>query len=178
MAAPSSYDTLVQLFDFTKKSDLERYARNLVIRGDDFAMLILKCEIEGVPFKHAISCKDIVPKHLDPSDDEIAALKNTPAGQYLARAALKAVTKMGQMFEERRYLVGHMFIGADESRWHFFCFDQRDTDQDRPNHWKEGAHVHFVNWLWPKLSAETVWSAFTDQDQRPGGTIHLRFTNR
>jgi hypothetical protein len=83
---------------------------------------------------------------------------------------------MGQMFEERRYLVGHMFYTPNLSEWHFFCFDQRDLEDERPNHWKEGPHVHFINWLWPGQDVKSVWSNFVGENQRPGNAIHLRFS--
>jgi|ERR1700739_3680722 len=56
----------------------------------------------------------------------------------------------------------------------FFCFDQRDL-QFEGNHWEKGSHVHFVNWLWPNLSSQSVWSNFVNNDQRPGSSVHLRF---
>jgi hypothetical protein len=56
------------------------------------------------------------------------------------------VRKMFQLFEERQYLVGHMFYTADLHEWDFFCFDQPDVEQQKRNHWKKGSHVHFLNW--------------------------------
>lgn len=173
----SNLESLLKLFSFDKKGDLEKYCRNVVISSDDFANLILACELSGIPFSHQITYRDKVPKHLEPSDSEIQALENTPAGTFLTGDAAKAVRKMSQMFEERRYLVGHMFYTPDFSKWHFFCFDQRDLEPDG-NHWKKGSHFHFINWLWPGQDAKNVWSNFVADDLRPGGAIHLRFSER
>jgi hypothetical protein len=168
---------LLKVFEFEKKRELERYCRNTVISGSDFADLILACECSGVPFLHRINYRDIVPDHLFPSDSERKALEDNGPG-LLGPEAAKAVRKMGQLFEERRYLVGHMFYTLNLSIWHFFCFDQRDLEDRRPNHWKEGAHVHFMNWLWPKQDAQSVWSNFVNGNYRPGNSIHLRWQMR
>jgi hypothetical protein len=173
MAEPS-LDSLRRIFSFEIKKDLERYCRNLTVSSDDFFNLVLACELSGTPFLHAISYRNKVPSHLVPKDSEIEALKNAPAGTILSGEAAKAASKMSQSFEDRRYLVGHMFFSPDRSRWHFFCFDQRDLRLEG-NHWEKGSHVHFVNWLWSKLNADSVWSNFVNTDDRPGAAIHLRF---
>jgi hypothetical protein len=106
----SNLESLMKIFSFDKRKDLERYCRDLTIRSDDFFALVLACECSGEPFIHEISHRDRVPTHLVPSDSEIEALKNTPAGTLLSGDAAKAARKMSQSFEERRYLVGHMFF--------------------------------------------------------------------
>jgi hypothetical protein len=173
----SNLENLMKLFSFEKKKDLERYCRDLTIRSEDFFALVLACESSRVPFAHEITYRDKVPAHLVPSDFEIEALKGTPAGTVLTGDAAKAARKRSHSFEERRYLVGHMFCATDLSRWHFFCFDQRDLEIEG-NHWKEGSHVHFVNWLWPGQDPKSLWSNFVTEDDRPGGAIHLRFVER
>lgn len=172
----SNLEGVAKLFSFEKKQDLERYCRDLTIRSDDFFTLVLTCELLRYPFAHEISYQDQVPEHLVPSDFEIQALENTPAGTLLTGDAEKVVRKISQSFKERRYLVGHMFFTPDYANWHFFCFDQRDLET-KGNHWKEGAHIHFINWLWPRQDAKSVWSNFMTEDQRPGGAIHLRFSD-
>jgi hypothetical protein len=170
----SNLERLMKIFSFEKRKDLERYCRDLTIRSDDFFALVLTCECSSKPFVHEISHRDKVPTHLVPSDSEIEALKSTPAGTLLSGDAAKAARKMSQSFEDRRYLVGHMFFTPDYTKWHFFCFDQRDLESTG-NHWKEGSHVHFVNWLWPGQDAKSVWSNFVTEDDRPARAIHLRF---
>jgi hypothetical protein len=168
-------DSLLRIFSFEKKKDLERYCRDLIVSSEDFFKLVLACEFSGVPFLHGISYRDKVPSHLVPKDAEIEALKNTPAGTILTGEAAKAVSKISQIFEKRRYLVGHMFQTPDHSRWHFFCFDAISDLRLQGNHWEKGAHVHFVNWLWPNLRADSVWENFVHDDNRPGASLHLRF---
>ena len=170
----SNLEGLLKLFEFDKKRELERHCRTTVISKSEFANLVLACEMFGQPFLHRISYRDILPEHLHLSEADHKALADNGVGP-LGPEAAKAVRKMAQMFEERRYLVGHIFYNSDFSRWHFFCFDQRDLEERKPNHWKEGSHVHFMNWLWPKQDAQSVWSEFVKGNYKPGNSIHLRF---
>lgn len=172
-----SLEGLLKIFSFEKKRELEQYCRRLVISIEHFADLVLSCEMSGRPFLHKISYRDRQPKHLHLSEEDIKALGDNGVGP-LTPAAAKAVRKMGQMFEERRYLVGHIFYVADLSKWHFFCFDQRDLEHRKPNHWREGSHVHFINWLWPGQDARSMWSNFVEGDYRPGDALHVRFQGR
>lgn len=174
MANDPSLDSLLEIFSFEKKADLVRHCKELIISSEDFFRLVLACEMWGIPLLHEITYKDKVPPHLVPKETEIEALQSTPPGAPLTGDAAKAVSKLAHAFEERRYLVGHMFFTPDKSKWHFFCFDQRDLNT-KGNHWEHGSHVHFVNWLWPNFTADTVWRDFTIDDDRPGSDLHLRF---
>jgi len=88
--------------------------------------------------------------------------------------AQKTVRKIGQIFKDRRYLVGHIFYVPDLSEWHFFQFDQRDLE-DGKNHWKEGAHIHFLNWLWPNYDAQTLWMNFTSGKDNLNDSLHISY---
>jgi hypothetical protein len=123
MSEGSNLEVLLKVFTFSKKKDLERYCRGLVVNGSDFVSWILHCEQRADPFIHQISYRDIVPDHLQPSAPELKALADNGLG-LLGPEAAKAVRKMGQLFTERRYLVGHIFFTPNLSEWHFFCFDQ------------------------------------------------------
>jgi hypothetical protein len=169
-----SFPALLKLFEFDKKRELERYCRATVISGTDFANLVMACGLLRIPFWHKLHYRDILPEHLNLSEADHKALTDNDVGP-LGPAAAKVVRKMGQLFEERRYLVGHIFYNPDLTKWHFFCFDQRDLEDRRPNHWKEGSHVHFMNWLWPRQDAQSVWTEFVKGNYRPGNSIHLRF---
>jgi hypothetical protein len=145
MSESQTAQSFLKLFTFDKKRDLEKYCREVVINADDFANFILACESGLLQLLHRIHYRDYVPEHLHPTDQDLAALAANPVGP-LQPGAQKAVRKLGQIFKERRYLVGHIFYLPDLSQWHFFQFDQRDLEDERGNHWKEGAHIHFLNW--------------------------------
>jgi len=168
-------DALLRLFHFDKKRELEQYCRTMVIDSSAFVDFILTCEMTGSPFLHEIHYRDHVPEHLSLKERDTAALAANGVG-LLKPDAQKAVTKISQMFRDRRYLVGHIFYVPDLSKWHFFQFDQRDL-QDESNHWKEGTHLHFLNWLWPNLDAKTLWANFTSGKAKMNDSLHVRFAN-
>ncbi len=151
----------------------EKYCREVVINSNDFANFILACEMGNFPLLHQIHYRDYVPEHLYLNDKDTAALAANPGG-LLQPDARKAVRKIGQMFKDRRYLVGHIFYLPDLSKWHFFQFDQRDIE-DGENHWKEGAHIHFLNWLWPNYGAKTLWEDFTSGRAKINDSLHVRY---
>jgi hypothetical protein len=109
-----------------------------------------------------------------PNETWGAALSANGVG-LLNPAVKKVVNKIGSLFEQRRWLVGHMFYTASLYEWHFIYFDQRDTEARRPNHWKRGAHIHLVNWMWPNLDPKTVWKEFVENRKPPGGALHIRY---
>ena len=168
-----SGEALLKLFTFDKKRDLEKYCRDLVINSTDFANLIFACEMGGVPFLHQISYGDHVPDHLHLTDKDTEALAANSVGP-LQPGAQKAINKISQMFKDRRYLVGHIFYVPDLTEWHFFQFDQRDLE-DKENHWKEGAHIHFLNWLWPNYEPKTLWANFTSGKAKMNDSLHVRY---
>jgi hypothetical protein len=165
----------VKIFLFEKRRELGRYCRDLVVSDLVLADFILACETGIVPFKHHIHYQDHVPAHLRPSRDELAALTANGVGP-LTGDGLKAARKIGQTFVQRRYLVGHLFLTPDPSRWHFLYLDQRDIAES-DNHWKEGPHLHFVNWLWLNLDAQSIWKEFR-AGQPPKAALHIRFRFR
>jgi hypothetical protein len=173
-AESKNTEVLLKLFTFDKKRELERYCRKIVINSSSFADFILACELGLFPFLHKIHYRDHVPEHLYLSDKDSAALAANPLGR-LQPDAQKAVKKISQMFKDRRYLVGHIFYLPDLSKWHFFQFDQRDLEDERRNHWKEGAHIHFLNWLWPNYEPKTLWANFTSGKAKMNDALHVRY---
>jgi hypothetical protein len=164
----------LKIFTFDRKKDLDRYCREVVVHSQDFAAFVVSCDGGRMPFQHRIHYRDYVPEHLVPSEPGLGALAHNGVGP-LQGDALKMVRKLGQLFRERRYLVGHMFFTPDLHEWHFFYFDQRDLEDERPNHWKGGSHVHFINWLWPEHDAQSLWSRFVSADVQLGGSFHIKF---
>lgn len=120
---------------------------------------------------------DHIPAEAVLSDADHEALQTNGVGLLKPRA-LKTVRKLGALFEKRHWLVGHMFYTAGLHEWHFCYFDQRDTEAQRKNHWERGAHIHFVNWLWPNLEPRSLWADFVSQNKPPGGALHIRYDDR
>ena len=164
-------DSLRKLFEIDKKSELEKYCRDLILTKEDFAGLVYNCGRIG--YLHDIKSQDFVPKHLAPSDDEVASLSSVKVGQELPDKAKKFARKLSQIFKDRRFLVAHIFY--NQQKWHIFFFDQRDMEDKAPNHWKEGPHVHFVNHLWPEYDPTDLWEVFNRSNASVGGKLHIRF---
>jgi hypothetical protein len=142
---------------------LEKYCRTIEITGHDFAVLVWNAGSLG--YHHAIQHHEFQPKHLQPTDADIAGLRN--------KNAQSLIRKINQIFKDRRLLVSRLFHNS--TRWHLFYFDQRDTDEDDPNHWKRGSHIHFVNDLWPRYDPQKLWDLFRQADASAGGKLHIPF---
>lgn len=177
MTESQHIEAFLKLFTFDKKRELEKYCRDFVIDSDVFVDFILACEMGRLPLRHQIHYRDHVPEHLHLTDQDTAALAANPVG-LLQPGAQKAIRKIGQMFKDRRYLVGHIFYVPDLTEWHFFQFDQRDLEDERGNHWKEGAHIHFLNWLWPNYDAKTLWENFTSGKAKMNDSLHVRYLDQ
>jgi len=155
---------LVELLSFTSKAELEKYSRKIEITSHDFSILIYNAASIG--YRHARQTHEFRPKHLEPTKDDIAAFQNKDRGPFMR--------KIIQIFKDRRILVSHMFYNSE--RWHLFYFDQRDREEGR-NHWKHGAHIHFVNDLWPGYDPKKLWDIFSRADASVGGKLHIPMKN-
>jgi hypothetical protein len=85
-----------------------------------------------------------------PSEEDHRALSENEVGLLKPRVR-KTMRKVFQLFKERRTLAGHMFYTPGLHEWHFFSFDQNDLLETSGNHRVQGAHIHFLNWLWPHI---------------------------
>ena len=164
---------LCKMLEIEKKSDLEKYCKKIVIPQEGLVKLIY-CS-NKIGYLHQIKYNNFVPPHLKTTDKEIKALASSDkAGETLKGDAKKFVNKISQTFKERRYLVAHIFYNAE--KWHLFYFDQRDMEEMRGNHWKEGSHIHFVNYLWPQYSINELWKIFDEANAKVGDKLHIRYT--
>lgn len=140
------------------------------------ANLILASMTQSIPISHLPIFKHHHPRHLEPTNDDIRALVQSGVGTF-SKGMKKFANKVGQMMDQRRLFNGHLFLPmANPEEWHFFYFDQRDTDAQR-NHWKHGEHIHLINMVThPRLSAVEFVRKIKDED-RPqlGGGFHIRY---
>lgn len=171
-----SAEPLLELLLLTKKSAVEKHCRTMVIRSADLAELILAGMAGALPWNHFRHHRDFTPPHLHPSDEEVAALGSSKPGQAASPLAQKFMRKVGAIFEERRLVNGHMFAMPDQSDWHFFYFDQRDMDEYN-NHWVHGPHIHYLNYLWPRRTAQSVWVEFVSGNPNMKGALHVRYSD-
>jgi hypothetical protein len=160
-------DYLQKLLSIEKKSELKRFCRDITISLDDLTNLIVNSAIIG--YVHQREHHEYIPKHLLYSDEEIDSLFDSPVGEKLTGKAEKCLNKISQTFKERRCLSLHLFVNLYNLKWHLFFFDQNSV---QGNHWKHGAHIHFVNYLWSNLDIDNNWDDF---DKIENGSFHIRY---
>jgi hypothetical protein len=171
---PVELEQLLALFNAASKSEVEKVARTLTIHQSDLVGLILACQAGGMPpLKYACSFSQRHPEHLVPTQTEKEALSRNGVGPLQGKAR-KMISKSFQMFEERRVLASHLFYSPDRQFWHALYFDQRDIEE-RGNHWKHGAHIHYTCDLFHNLSLADAWARICEGSGSSLKPIHVRF---
>lgn len=172
-----SLEQMVSLFNAEKLSKAKSIAKRITITKPSFVGLILAAktgDLEEMPYLHEMSVFERVPEHLVPTEEEHGALRKNGVGKLQGKAQ-KFATKMFQLQEERKWIVGHLFFTPSAEHWHLFYFDIKDMDEIQ-NHWKVGGkHVHYVSSLWPNLSASNVWEKLRSGSKGLGSNVHIRF---
>jgi hypothetical protein len=174
MVELKNLEGLWKIFTIEKKNELRKHCRDVVVYLSDFSQLVLTCETGFMPLGHQTHYRDYLPEHLRSSTSALQSLHENGVGP-LNDEEQKTVRKITQLLTQRRYLVGHIFYHPDFTRWHFFYFDQRDIEESESNHWEYGSHIHVINWLWPGLSAQDLWTKFVTGNTPPSGSFHIKF---
>lgn len=165
---------LLVLFNTKKKRDIEKYCRNLVITSEGFTSLILAGRATGVrPYLYECQFNEFVPEHLPPTKEELNALGTNGVGRLEGKAR-KAVSKVNQIFTDRRMFAAHLFYTPSFKFWHLFYFDQRDTESYR-NHWKHGPHIHYSNDLIVKMPLQEIWNQVCLKRPKLPKSIHIKY---
>lgn len=166
-------DEILELVTATNKRELMKLCKNTVITDDAFSEFIRVCQAHVLPWIHAISYRDFLPKNLQFTSNDSLAMPDLGIGPP-EKSQVKAMKKWYQLLRERRYLVGHMFYNPNHSNWQFFYFDNRDLNP-YDNHFERGAHVHLINYLWPRHTYESIWETFNKGNPTMKGAAHIRF---
>lgn len=179
MRAPTPhFPALLEVLNIQSKRELVRHCKGLVVHQQDLVALILAAQ-HGVltPYRYANHFARTVPANLQPNQEEQNAIASNGVGEFKTRTARKFVSKMYQLFREQRVLAAHLFYTPDHRFWHLFYFDNRDTAEVR-NHWKYGAHIHYVSDLWPELLLPTAWQQISAGEATFANKLHLRYKSR
>lgn len=168
-------EKILRLLNIEGKKELQKYCRDLVIRSEDMFHLILAGRTSGLqPYKYACHFDQITPAHLNPTDQDFAALSTNGVGS-LSRAARKTVTKISQIFQDRRVFSAHLFYMPSFKYWHLFYFDQRDV-ADTTNHWKiGGSHIHYSRESFCREPLAVVWAAVCASPPCLPSSVHIRY---
>lgn len=176
-ADPQHLEDLVSLFNKEGKREVERYCRALVIRSEALAAVLLAGQVTGLGhYAYACHFVDLVPDEVVPTEEEREALGRHGAGKLTGKG-LKAIRKMGQLFEVRRMIAVHVFYSRSLKYWHLFYFDQRDYDK-RNNHWKHGPHIHYSQDTFTREPLAEVWRKVHMPRPEFPPAVHIRFDRR
>ena len=91
------------------------------------------------------------------------------------REARKTVTKVFQIFQDRRMFSAHLFYTPSNKFWHLFYFDQLDVT-DINNHWKAGGpHIHYSRESFTSAPLADVWRRVRARPPNPPPSVHVRY---
>jgi hypothetical protein len=163
-------NNLFKIFSFTKKNELTKYAAGITVTGTELFETIVGCQHLGYLYFRQ---QDIfAPDHLLPKDEEIKSFGNR-ASENTDKLKLqgKFFKKVIQSFKERKMLILHLFTFSS-SEWHVIYFNEKDSDIVDNNHWENGPHIHFINYLWGNINLENLWNNFP---KLPNNGLHIRY---
>jgi hypothetical protein len=167
-------EKLITLFNLKNKREIEKYCNSLVISSEGLATLILIARTAGLePYLYACHFTQLVPEHLPPSTEELKALSQNDVGPLKGKAK-KMMSKISQIFIDRRLLAAHLFYDPSQKYWHMFYFDQRDLQGDR-NHWKNGPHIHYSHDSFVNEPLDDVWEKVCLKKPEFPKSIHIKY---
>lgn len=72
--------------------------------------------------------------------------------------AQKVEKKISEIFDKRRLLSGHIFFYAGLVPLASFLFSISAASPSVETIGSMGSHIHLINYLWPRLTAQGVWN--------------------
>lgn len=164
----------LKLLSLERKKDIESFCREWTISSEDFANFIF-AGITGAlsPYQHWRHHVNLEPEHLWPTDEELQALGKNGVGKIEGKA-LKAVTKISQLFEQRKLISVHVFYPPSKKHWHMFYFNQRDTSGE-DNHWDLGPHIHYSHDSFLNASLDQVIEQIMQKKPKLPKSIHIKY---
>jgi hypothetical protein len=165
-------DALIELLNISDRKELCSYCDDLVITRSSLVDLILLASVGDLtPYRYKKFCSVTVPEHLELKSDHFSAVKEFDVN---SRPAEKLISKTFQQLKERRLFVSHLFYTPCFTYWHLFYFDQRDQEEECQNHWAQGPHIHFLNFLLLSRPLVDVMAAVAEGKMNFGEKRHIR----
>lgn len=167
-------EEFVQLLNLKRKKEVESFCKDWVISSEKFADFIMAASAGAIqPYLHWRHHVDLEPEHLWPSQEELNALGKNGVGKIEGKA-LKAITKIEQMFEQRKLISVHVFYHPSKKYWHIFYFNQRDTSKDG-NHWDLGPHIHYTHDTFLNVPLDEVIDKIVAEKPKLPKSIHIQY---
>jgi len=175
----SSLKPFLNLMECRKLKDVKKLAKSLILSKDGFYKLIMIAKMEQFDkfeYAHQSFHREHQPEHLALTAKDLKGIAENSVGE-IQGDAIKAFSKINQMYKERKSVVGHMFYTPDFKYWHFFYFDLEDTASVN-NHWThaDSPHIHYICDLNPQYTAESAWGKFINGSKSFGGNVHIRYS--
>lgn len=168
---PPVPENIKVLFAIKKKRELVKYIRDLKITGGDFDELIRGCNSIG--YIHIPQFHEFIPPHLSIDAEVLRKCVDIAHPKEMR----KMRRRVSALFDERRIVAAHIFIN-EQGLWHLFYFSHIDTNKSNDNHWEHGTHMHFVNYLWPRLDIKKIWAEFSKTRWKEiPDSKHIRFAS-
>lgn len=144
------------------KKEAEHLGKLMTIKEND--LFLATHNSAQVGFLCKSKFQEFIPEHLSVTHEDF---EGTGARER------KGFKKAFSLFNERKLVQVHLF--EKEDLWHCFYFAYNDIEDTNDNHWKMGAHIHYVSHLWSNLKPIDIWNAFDDRKQKIPG-IHIKFS--
>lgn len=164
-------EEFIALLSLKRKKEVENFCKKWTISSEKFADFI-SAGMSGVlsPYIHTRYHVNLEPEHLQPTQEELgkSGIGNAK------RKALKAITKISQMFDERKLISVHIFFHSSKKYWHIFYFNQRDTT-DRNNHWDLGPHIHYTHDTFLNVTLDEVVKQISREKPKLPKSIHIKY---
>ena len=148
-------EKLAELFTITKKQEVVKRGKELILSYHDLATTVAGCGSIG--YNH-------IARHFDSDVGHIwTAAKKGEMTPALLRKTHKQLTK------ESKRTSFHFFVSKDTEAWHLLFGDT--TESNGVSRFVGGSHLHFINHLWG-IDGDEILRRLPE---RPGGNpLHLR----
>jgi hypothetical protein len=158
------------LFALGKKSEVEKYCKNLKISDDDLFLLIHNHKDLGLT--HQLQKKEFVPEFLRIELSDIKKINQSGTGG-LGADAKKTIKKIASAFDQRK--ANHCHLFQKGNAWFCIYFSYEDITKGSENHWESGPHIHFTSSLWMNKTAKEVLEMFNEREIRKVKSFHIRY---
>lgn len=164
---------LISILLCDKKSKLDKICREGFVSSSDLYSLIVASKAEKSSWYHFRKHFHYVPAARELTETDLENLAQNKDTRLVGKA-LASLNKLYALIDERRCLSLHLFVHRIDASWHILFFDQKDTDERR-NHWKEGPHLHLVNYLTYFQNPFDLWDSIVSASERPKSKFHIRY---
>jgi hypothetical protein len=153
---------IINLFEISKKSEAEKYCKNLQL--DEFELFLLIHNCSQIDYIHEAKFREHI-------HDDVQIID---MGKELIQKGMykEFGRKTDNLFKFRKQSHVHCF--THNNKWHIFYFNYSDTAEYKEGHWEGGSHIHYLSHLWEKGNKEEIFKAFDARKIRRSG-FHIRF---